>query len=132
MGFFRVLIYGIILSVYTAALIYDVRFMPRVGSKWWIYKLVMLTMINLVIFIVITNCCFFARSYSGLGFSISNHHLSSTTLNIIRVFVLQTLQTVYSAICFLCTLFDWNEELVHNKEIKHAHVPRFHHITYIL
>jgi len=84
MGFFRILIYGIILGVYTSTLIYDIRFMPRMlASQWWMYKLVMLTMINLC------------------------------------------LQTAYSIICFLCSVFDWNEELIHSKEIKHAHVPSY-------
>lgn len=48
MGLFRVLIYGIILSVYAGAIIYDIQFIPRIGSQWWIYKLVMLSMINFV------------------------------------------------------------------------------------
>jgi len=48
MGFFRVLIYGIMLGVYAGALFYDIRFVPRVGSQLWIQKLVMLSMLNLV------------------------------------------------------------------------------------
>lgn len=48
MGLFRVLIYGIILGVYASALFYDVRFMPRLGVVWWVEKLVMLSMLNLV------------------------------------------------------------------------------------
>lgn len=48
MGLFRVLIYGIILTVYAGSLAYDIRFIPRLGSQWWIYKLVMLSMINFV------------------------------------------------------------------------------------
>lgn len=84
MGLFRVLIYGIILGVYASALIYDIRFVPRIGSQWWINKLVMLSMINL------------------------------------------TLQTVYSVICFFCSLFDWNEEVVHREQYgKHVHVPSY-------
>ena len=50
MGLFRVIIYGIILGVYASALIYDIRFVPRLGAQWWIYKLVMLSMLNLVCF----------------------------------------------------------------------------------
>lgn len=50
MGLFRVLIYGIILGVYAGSLVYDVRFLPRIGFHWWAAKLVMLSVINLVCF----------------------------------------------------------------------------------
>ncbi|KAI1724394.1 FAR-17a/AIG1-like protein [Ditylenchus destructor] len=83
MGLFRVLIYGIILTVYAGSLAYDFRFIPRLGSQYWAYKLLMLSMINFV------------------------------------------LQTVYSLICFFCALFDWNEEVIHSKQIKSAHVPSY-------
>uniref|UniRef100_A0A915DE14 Uncharacterized protein n=1 Tax=Ditylenchus dipsaci TaxID=166011 RepID=A0A915DE14_9BILA len=82
-GLFRVLIYGIILGVYAGSLVYDVRFIPRLGAHWWVYKLVMLSMISF------------------------------------------TIQTVYSLICFICALFDWNEEVIHAKQIKQAHVPSY-------
>jgi hypothetical protein len=48
MGLFRVLIYGIILGVYASGLLYDIRFVPRLDGQWWVYKLVMLSMLNLV------------------------------------------------------------------------------------
>jgi hypothetical protein len=39
---------------------------------------------------------------------------------------MQTLQTVYSVICFFCALFDWNEEVVHKEQYnKHVHVPSY-------
>lgn len=53
---------------------------------------------------------------------------------------LWTLQAVYSLICFVCALFDWNEEVkqivnaqckfnvfkvIHRKQIKSAHVPSY-------
>lgn len=53
MGLFRVLIYGIMLGVYTGALFYDIRFVPIGGSRLWISKLVMLSMLNLVYFVYI-------------------------------------------------------------------------------
>jgi hypothetical protein len=45
---FRILIYGIIFGVYAYTLVYDVRFLPRIGIKWWPEKLVMLSVLNLV------------------------------------------------------------------------------------
>lgn len=40
--------------------------------------------------------------------------------------IFQTLQTVYSVICFFCTLFDWNEEIAHKAEYKSKHhVPSY-------
>lgn len=48
MGLFRVLIYGIIAGVFLYALGYDVLYMPRIGHVWWMYKLVMLTVVDLV------------------------------------------------------------------------------------
>lgn len=50
MGVFRVTIYGIMAAVFLYALGYDILYMPRIGHTWWIYKLVMLTMSNLVSF----------------------------------------------------------------------------------
>lgn len=97
MGLFRVIIYGIILSVYAGSLIYDIQFIPRFGSPWWIYKLVMLSMINFV----------------------SNFNYLKKKFNF------KTLQTFYSLICFLCALFDWNEEVIHKKLIKNVHVPSY-------
>lgn len=36
------------------------------------------------------------------------------------------LQTVYSAVCFLCTLMDWKEEIKRSDEYnKHPHVPSY-------
>ncbi|VDN03837.1 unnamed protein product [Thelazia callipaeda] len=58
MGFFRVTIYSIIAGVFLFALAYDIVYMPRIGHAWWIYKLVMLTMINLVLQAVYYSICF--------------------------------------------------------------------------
>ncbi|MFH4982585.1 hypothetical protein AB6A40_009294 [Gnathostoma spinigerum] len=49
MGAFRVAIYGIMAAVFTYTLVYDILYMPRIGHTWWIYKLIMLTNINLVL-----------------------------------------------------------------------------------
>uniref|UniRef100_A0A914C4T1 Uncharacterized protein n=1 Tax=Acrobeloides nanus TaxID=290746 RepID=A0A914C4T1_9BILA len=35
------------------------------------------------------------------------------------------LQTVYSAVCLQCALFDWYEEIKHGKQIKKAHIPSY-------
>uniref|UniRef100_A0A914KX17 Uncharacterized protein n=1 Tax=Meloidogyne incognita TaxID=6306 RepID=A0A914KX17_MELIC len=63
MGFFRVLIYGIMLGVYAGALFYDIRFVPRVGSQLWIQKLVMLSMLNLLLQSVYSVICFFCALF---------------------------------------------------------------------
>uniref|UniRef100_A0A914RG16 Uncharacterized protein n=1 Tax=Parascaris equorum TaxID=6256 RepID=A0A914RG16_PAREQ len=47
MGAFRVVIYGLMAGVFCFTLGHDFLYMPRIGHSWWIYKLVMLTMINL-------------------------------------------------------------------------------------
>uniref|UniRef100_A0A0N5AMI8 Androgen-induced gene 1 protein-like n=1 Tax=Syphacia muris TaxID=451379 RepID=A0A0N5AMI8_9BILA len=57
MGSFRVLIYGIMSSVFIYSLVYDIQ-MPRLGHVWWIYKLVALTYINLVLQTVYYILCF--------------------------------------------------------------------------
>ncbi|VDN94011.1 unnamed protein product [Brugia pahangi] len=58
MGVFRVTIYGIMAGVFLYALGYDIIYMPRIGYTWWIYKLVMLTMIDLVLQTVYYAMCF--------------------------------------------------------------------------
>jgi hypothetical protein len=63
MGLFRVLIYGIMLGVYSGALFYDVRFVPRVGSQLWIQKIVMLSMINLLLQSIYSVICFFCALF---------------------------------------------------------------------
>ncbi len=57
MGLFRILIYAIIFAVYTYTFFYDVRFLPRIGIKWWVSKLVMLSVINLVLQTVYSGIC---------------------------------------------------------------------------
>uniref|UniRef100_A0A1I7ZHN4 Androgen-induced gene 1 protein-like n=1 Tax=Steinernema glaseri TaxID=37863 RepID=A0A1I7ZHN4_9BILA len=79
MGAFRVVIYALIFGVWGGSLAYDVLYMPRIGSEWWISKLVMLTMINFV------------------------------------------LQTVYSAVCFCCSLMDWWVEVKTDDKNKRKH-----------
>uniref|UniRef100_A0A915BY37 Androgen-induced gene 1 protein n=1 Tax=Parascaris univalens TaxID=6257 RepID=A0A915BY37_PARUN len=49
MGAFRVVIYGLMAGVFCFTLGHDFLYMPRIGHSWWIYKLVMLTMINLTL-----------------------------------------------------------------------------------
>lgn len=49
MGFFRLSIYSIIAAVFIYSMAYDVLYIPRIGHSWWIYKLTMLTIINLVV-----------------------------------------------------------------------------------
>jgi len=49
MGLFRISIYSIIFGVYAYTLVYDVRFLPRIGIEWWLQKLVMLSVLNLVL-----------------------------------------------------------------------------------
>lgn len=63
MGLFRVLIYGIILGVYASGLLYDIRFVPRLGGQWWVYKLVMLSMLNLTLQTVYSVICFFCALF---------------------------------------------------------------------
>uniref|UniRef100_A0A7E5A186 Androgen-induced gene 1 protein n=1 Tax=Panagrellus redivivus TaxID=6233 RepID=A0A7E5A186_PANRE len=58
MGFFRVVIYGIIFGVWSGSLYYDVQYMPRVGFESWFSKLVMLTMLNFVLQTVYSTICF--------------------------------------------------------------------------
>jgi hypothetical protein len=58
MGFFRVLIYGIIFSVWSGSLFYDINYMPRVGFEKWYSKLVMLTMLNFVLQTIYSTICF--------------------------------------------------------------------------
>ncbi|VDN59678.1 unnamed protein product [Dracunculus medinensis] len=48
MGFFRLSIYSIIAAVFIYSMAYDVLYIPRIGHSWWIYKLTMLTIINLI------------------------------------------------------------------------------------
>ena len=67
MGAFRVLIYGIMASVFTYSLIYDFLYVPRLGHVWWIYKLFALTYINLVRLIL-----FFHFNHLALMFSAQN------------------------------------------------------------
>ncbi|KAF7633389.1 hypothetical protein Mgra_00007181 [Meloidogyne graminicola] len=63
MGLFRVLIYGIMLGVYTGALFYDIRFVPIGGSRLWISKLVMLSMLNLLLQSIYSVICFFCALF---------------------------------------------------------------------
>ncbi|KAM3728709.1 Androgen-induced protein [Dirofilaria immitis] len=58
MGVFRLTIYGIIAGVFLYAIYYDIVYLPRIGHSWWIYKLVMLTMINLVLQAIYYVICF--------------------------------------------------------------------------
>uniref|UniRef100_A0A915Q4W1 Uncharacterized protein n=1 Tax=Setaria digitata TaxID=48799 RepID=A0A915Q4W1_9BILA len=55
---FRVMIYGVMAVVFLFAIGYDIFYMPRIGHTWWIYKLVMLTMIDLVLQAVYYTLCF--------------------------------------------------------------------------
>ncbi|KAI6205304.1 hypothetical protein M3Y94_00777000 [Aphelenchoides besseyi] len=58
MGFFRAVIYGVIFGVYAYTLAYDVRTLPRFGVTWWLSKLVMLTVLNLVLQTFYSALCF--------------------------------------------------------------------------
>ncbi|VDM47941.1 unnamed protein product [Toxocara canis] len=57
MGAFRVIIYGLMAGVFCFTLVHDILYIPRIGHSWWIYKLVLLTMINLTLQSVYYTMC---------------------------------------------------------------------------
>lgn len=70
------------------------RFLPRIGVKWWVEKLVMLSVLNLV-----------------------------SVEELMKAFkrLLQVLQTVYSGVCFICAILDWFSEGKESSSKSHKH-----------